>query len=78
MCCFKAYPDCYYPFSENSIQELTGQDVIPPDVDIVVPVGAGLFVVEAEGVEEFMYDGAFIVAGFAQGELLAILHVSNH
>lgn len=50
---------------ENSslIEEvLTWLDVLPHDADVTVPVGATLFVVEAEGVEQLMLDGAVVNA----------------
>lgn len=41
---------------------LTWLDVLPQDADVSVPVGATLFVVEAEGVEQLMLDGAVVQA----------------
>lgn len=41
---------------------LTWLDVLPHDADVTVPVGATLFVVEAEGVEQLMLDGAVVNA----------------
>lgn len=40
----------------------TRLDVLPQDPDVVVPVGAALFVVEAEGVEQLVLDGAVVEA----------------
>lgn len=45
---------------------LTRQDLVPPDVHIVISVGARLFVVKAQGMEELMHYGAFVVTGWAQ------------
>lgn len=41
---------------------LTWLDVLPQDADVSVPVGATLFVVEAEGVQQLMLDGAVVQA----------------
>lgn len=40
----------------------TGLDVLPQDLDVLVPVGATLFVVEAEGVEQLVLDGVVVEA----------------
>lgn len=40
----------------------TWLDVLPQDADVRVPVGATLLVVEAEGVEQLMLDGAVVQA----------------
>ena len=39
---------------------ITINDVVPVYSDVVVPVGAGLLVVEAEGVEQLMLNGAVV------------------
>lgn len=41
---------------------LTWLDVLVQDADVTVPVGATLLVVEAEGVEQLMLDGAVVQA----------------
>lgn len=41
---------------------LTWLDVLVQDADVTIPVGATLFVVEAEGVEQLMLDGAVVQA----------------
>lgn len=38
----------------------TRLDVLPQDPDVLVPVRAALFVVEAEGVEQLVLDGAVV------------------
>lgn len=40
----------------------TWLDVLPQDSDVTVPVRATLFVVEAEGVEQLVLDGAVVQA----------------
>lgn len=51
----------------------TWLDVLPQHADVIVPVGATLFVVEAEGVEELMLDGAVVQAALTvQGQTLGI------
>lgn len=40
-------------------------DVIPDHLDVVVPVGARLFVVEAQGVQELVLHGAVVEAPLA-------------
>lgn len=40
----------------------TGLDVMPKDLDVLVPVRAALFVVEAQGVEQLVLDGAVVEA----------------
>lgn len=44
---------------------LTLDDVFPLHPDVVVPVGAGLLVVEAQGVEQLVLDGAVVEASAA-------------
>lgn len=39
---------------------LTINDVFPVHPDVVVPVGAGLFMVEAHGMEQLMLDSAVV------------------
>lgn len=39
---------------------LTWLDVLVQDADVTIPVGATLFVMEAEGVEQLMLDGAVV------------------
>lgn len=46
--------------AEAAVQ--TRLDVLPQDADVIVPVGAALFVVEAEGVEHLVLDGAVVDA----------------
>lgn len=41
---------------------LTWLDVLVQDADVTISVGATLFVVEAEGVEHLMLDGAVVQA----------------
>lgn len=41
---------------------LTWLDVLVQDADVTIPVGATLFMVEAEGVEQLMLDGAVVQA----------------
>ena len=41
-------------------QVLTRLDVFPQDPDVLVPVGAALFVFEAERVEQLVLDGVVI------------------
>lgn len=43
----------------------TRPDVLPQDPDVLVPVGAALLVVEAEGVEELVLHGAVVEAALA-------------
>lgn len=43
----------------------TWLDVLPHDADVTVPVGAALLVVEAEGVEHLVLDGAVVQAALA-------------
>lgn len=51
----------------------TWLDVLPQDADVIVPVGATLFMVEAEGVEQLVLDGAVVQAALAvQGQALGI------
>ena len=40
----------------------TGQDVLPEDADVVVPVRAALLVVEAQGVQQLVLDGVVVQA----------------
>lgn len=40
----------------------TWLDVLPQDADVAVPVRATLFMVEAEGVEQLVLDGAMVQA----------------
>lgn len=48
-------------------------DVLPQDADVSVPVGATLFVVEAEGVEQLVLDRAVVQAALAvQGQGLGV------
>ena len=44
---------------------LTLDDVFPDHSDVVVPVAAGLLVVEAQGVEQLVLDGAVVQAATA-------------
>lgn len=54
-------------------QTLTRLDVLPQDFDVLVSVGATLFVVEAEGVQQLMLDGVVVEAALTvQGHLLGI------
>ena len=55
----------------------TWDDLIQPDVNIVVPVGPRLLVVEAEGVEELVFDHSLVVAARPQRQDLSGLLVSN-
>lgn len=51
----------------------TWLDVLPQHADVIVPVGATLFVVEAEGVEELVLDGAVVQAALTvQGQGLGV------
>lgn len=51
----------------------TWLDVLPQHADVIVPVGATLFVVEAEGVEELVLDGAVVQAALTvQGQTLGV------
>lgn len=51
----------------------TWLDVLPQHADVIVPVGATLFVVEAEGVEELVLDGAVVQAALTvQGQSLGV------
>lgn len=52
---------------------LTRLDVLPQDSDVLVSVGAALLVVEAEGVEQLVLDGAVVEAALAvQGQRLGV------
>ena len=47
--------------SARSIETHTRSDVIEVDVDVVITVGALLFMVEAIGMQELVHDGAVTV-----------------
>lgn len=56
----------------------TGLDVLPQDPDVLVPVGATLFVVEAEGVEQLVLDGAVVEAALTvQRQRLGITNAAD-
>lgn len=55
-------PTVQYKSCNRMKNRLTIDDVFPVHLDVVVPVGAGLFMVEAEGVEQLMLDGAVVQA----------------
>ena len=55
----------FSPFSP-----LTFFDVVPDDGDIVVPVGPGVFMGEADGVEQFVDDDVEVEAAGAQHQRL--------
>lgn len=56
----------------------TRLDVLPQDADVFVPVGATLLVVEAEGVEQLVLDGAVVQTALSvQREPLGITTASH-
>lgn len=57
---------------------LTWLDVLVQDADVTIPVGATLFVVEAEGVEQLMLDGAVVQAALlVQRQGLGVAHTAH-
>lgn len=58
------------------LSSITGSDVLPVDVEVVVSVWPVLFVEEAEGVSEFVDDGPFEDASRSQGD--GLLTTINH
>ena len=50
--------------------KLTLRDTLPHDVDVVIAVGAGLLVPEAQSMEELMLYGGDAVAATPDGQLL--------
>lgn len=51
--------------------------MVQPDLDIVVSVLARLLMVEAQSVEELVFDYSLVVTAIAQGQDLSILLVPN-
>ncbi len=49
-------------FSASSSLQLTFDDVLQQDPDVLVPVGATLFMVEAQSVEQLMLDRSIVNA----------------
>jgi hypothetical protein len=56
----------------------TGLDILEENADVIVTVAAGLFVVEAQGMEELVLGGAVVhTAGSAQRHNLGIARTTN-
>lgn len=55
----------------------TRRHLIQPDVDVVVPVCAGLFVVKPQSVEQLVFNHRLVVTARPQGQNLAGLLVTN-
>ena len=55
----------------------TWDDLVQPDVYVVVPVCPGLLVVEAQGVQQLVLDHGLVVAARPQGQDLPVLLVSH-
>lgn len=65
---------CFY----MKTQVLTGLDVLPQDSDVLVPVGAALFVVEAESVEQLVLHSVVVEAALTvQRQRLRITTAAN-
>lgn len=59
-------------------KEHTRLDVLPQDTDVLVPVGAALLVVEAEGVEQLVLDGVVVEAALTvQRQSLGVTTAAN-
>lgn len=60
------------------LSSITGSDVLPVDVEVIVSVRPVLFMEEAEGVSEFVDDGPFEDASRSQrdGLLTTIDHAN--
>jgi len=56
---------------------LTLDDLVPPDVDVVIPVGARLLVVEAESVQKLVLHDGPAVTALADGHVLPSLQVPH-
>lgn len=55
----------------ENVDDLTINDVFPVHFDVVIPVGASLLVVEAEGMEQLVLDSAMVQTALsAQGHRL--------
>lgn len=59
--CSTLSPLSYMPFGIIN-SSITRLNVLQQDFDMVVPVRAGLFMVESQSVEQLMLDGAIIKA----------------
>lgn len=58
-------------------KSVTWRNLIQVDVDVVVPVCAGLFMVKAQSVEELVLNDGLVVAAGAQGQDLTCLLITD-
>ena len=65
------------PLDQISVSGLTRSDLVQPDLDVVVPVGARLLMVEAQSVEELVLHDSLGVAPRPDGQVLSGPEVSH-
>lgn len=62
---------------DHEVFRLTWYNVIQPDVNIVIPVCSGLFMIKPQSVEQLMFNHCLVVTACAQRQNLANLLVTN-
>lgn len=62
---------------EDRVAKQTWCDLVQPDIDIVVPVRAGLLMVKPQSVEQLMLDHGLVVTARPQRQDLTILLDAN-